>query len=286
MISAVQWVRRGVARREPLQYELTPEELANLQASVDAEADFHGARTSEDEEEEDEDEDEDDDDDDAGGAAQHRDADEPDSDEEDAWEDDNAMDEDTYAARARMRPARDSVSPVYGTDLIPSCPPRRRRWLRGNVVGRPAPKKGKGKGKGPAVATAAASAAAVATTASFKKRKGKGKGASNEIDPELARELDLDHYDDDDGKPTAGEAAVLRMFSATSLRGLQYHGSNEEDPYITLKDEVRRGPAVRVLIVPASERAHAHELTTGPHRAVRCRRRPGRERRRRRRKGH
>ena len=123
MISAVQWVRRGVARREPLQYELTPEELANLQASVDAEADFHGARTSEDEEEEDDDEDEDDDDDDAGGAAQHREADEPDSDEEDAWEDDNAMDEDTYAARARMRPARDSVSPVYGADLIPSCPP-------------------------------------------------------------------------------------------------------------------------------------------------------------------
>jgi hypothetical protein len=53
MISAVQWVRRGVARREPLRYELTPEELEALQASVRAEAEFHGAAPSDDDEDED-----------------------------------------------------------------------------------------------------------------------------------------------------------------------------------------------------------------------------------------
>ena len=91
MISAVQWVRRGAARREPLQYEITPEELEALQKSVEAEAQFHGAVTSEDEEDDEEDEE------DQDANVEEREED----DEEEGWsdvDDDAAMDEDAPAA--------------------------------------------------------------------------------------------------------------------------------------------------------------------------------------------
>ena len=96
MISAVQWVRRGVARREPLQYEITPEELEALQKSVEAEAQFHGAVTSEDEEEDDDEEEQDED-------AIVEEHDDDDDDEDGGWsdvDDVDAMDEDAPAAPA------------------------------------------------------------------------------------------------------------------------------------------------------------------------------------------
>jgi periodic tryptophan protein 1 len=62
-----------------------------------------------------------------------------------------------------------------------------------------------------------------------------------EVDPALAREFDLDHYDDGDDA-VDGAAAVMRMFGGANLRGLRYYASNEEDPFITLKDEVQPRP--------------------------------------------
>lgn len=45
------------------------------------------------------------------------------------------------------------------------------------------------------------------------------------------KEYDLDHYDDDDEKED-GEG--MGMFG--NVKSLAYHESNEEDPYITLKE--------------------------------------------------
>ena len=104
MISAVQWLRRGVARREPVQYELTPEELEALQASVKAEADYHGVATGEDEEdEEEEEEDEDDDEDGVSGAAMEDAEWEDDEDDEDKDEAAMDADDDDHAERYETR---------------------------------------------------------------------------------------------------------------------------------------------------------------------------------------
>ncbi|KAL1843164.1 hypothetical protein VTJ49DRAFT_2914 [Mycothermus thermophilus] len=52
-----------------------------------------------------------------------------------------------------------------------------------------------------------------------------------EIDEDL-KEYDLEHYDDDDED---GEGAPMAMFG--NIKSLAYYESNEDDPYITLKDD-------------------------------------------------
>ncbi|EGO52924.1 hypothetical protein NEUTE1DRAFT_150359 [Neurospora tetrasperma FGSC 2508] len=53
-----------------------------------------------------------------------------------------------------------------------------------------------------------------------------------EIDDDL-KEYDLEHYDDDDDN--VGEAQQMGMFG--NVKSLAYYESNQEDPYITLKEE-------------------------------------------------
>ena len=52
-------------------------------------------------------------------------------------------------------------------------------------------------------------------------------------DDDLA-EYDLEHYDDDVAKDQEGEGMGMGMFG--NVKSLAYHGSNEEDPYITMKE--------------------------------------------------
>ncbi|AEO54275.1 hypothetical protein MYCTH_2296679 [Thermothelomyces thermophilus ATCC 42464] len=52
-----------------------------------------------------------------------------------------------------------------------------------------------------------------------------------EIDDDL-KEYDLEHYDDDD---EAGDGQPMAMFG--NIKSLAYYESNEDDPYITLKDD-------------------------------------------------
>ncbi|KAL2178571.1 WD40-repeat-containing domain protein [Thermothelomyces heterothallicus CBS 202.75] len=52
-----------------------------------------------------------------------------------------------------------------------------------------------------------------------------------EIDDDL-KEYDLEHYDDDD---EAGNGQPMAMFG--NIKSLAYYESNEDDPYITLKDD-------------------------------------------------
>ena len=58
---------------------------------------------------------------------------------------------------------------------------------------------------------------------------------SSDEDDDL-KEYDLEHYDDTD-EENVGEG--MGMFG--NVKALAYHESNEEDPYITLK-EVRSAP--------------------------------------------
>ncbi|KAF2187748.1 periodic tryptophan protein-like protein [Zopfia rhizophila CBS 207.26] len=75
-----------------------------------------------------------------------------------------------------------------------------------------------------------------------KKEKQNGSGASSsiakmkdteEIDDDL-KEYDLEHYDDDEHGQD-GEGDAMAMFS--NMKSLAYHDSNEDDPYITLKEQ-------------------------------------------------
>ncbi|KAK9438926.1 transducin family protein [Metarhizium brunneum] len=55
-------------------------------------------------------------------------------------------------------------------------------------------------------------------------------------DDDDLKEYDLEHYDDDEDEPEAHEDGTgMSMFG--NLKALAYHGSNKDDPYITLKDE-------------------------------------------------
>ncbi|KAL2019224.1 hypothetical protein VTK56DRAFT_9951 [Thermocarpiscus australiensis] len=68
-------------------------------------------------------------------------------------------------------------------------------------------------------------------TANTEEPSGKDDDASDiEIDEDL-KEYDLEHYDDDD----AGEGQPMGMFG--NVKSLAYYESNEDDPYITLKDD-------------------------------------------------
>ncbi|KAJ2902566.1 WD domain-containing protein [Zalerion maritima] len=53
-----------------------------------------------------------------------------------------------------------------------------------------------------------------------------------EADDDDLKEYDLEHYDDDDDE--AEEGQPMGMFG--NIKSLAYHQSNEDDPYITLKD--------------------------------------------------
>ncbi|KAK0612939.1 WD40-repeat-containing domain protein [Bombardia bombarda] len=54
-----------------------------------------------------------------------------------------------------------------------------------------------------------------------------------EIDDDL-KEYDLEHYDDDEEEGAQGEAQQMGMFG--NVKSLAFYESNENDPYITLKD--------------------------------------------------
>ncbi|KAK2626530.1 hypothetical protein QTJ16_003705 [Diplocarpon rosae] len=48
------------------------------------------------------------------------------------------------------------------------------------------------------------------------------------------KEYDLDHYDDNEEEDKEGEGAGMGMFG--NVKSLAYHESNEDDPYITMKE--------------------------------------------------
>ena len=54
-----------------------------------------------------------------------------------------------------------------------------------------------------------------------------------EIDDDL-KEYDLEHYDDDDNNTETGEGQQMGMFG--NVKSLAYYESNNDDPYITMKD--------------------------------------------------
>ncbi|KAG8428355.1 rRNA-processing protein [Metarhizium acridum] len=55
-------------------------------------------------------------------------------------------------------------------------------------------------------------------------------------DDDDLKEYDLEHYDDDEDEAEAhADGTGMGMFG--SLKALAYHGSNKDDPYITLKDD-------------------------------------------------
>jgi periodic tryptophan protein 1 len=62
---------------------------------------------------------------------------------------------------------------------------------------------------------------------------GDANSRSRDEDDDLA-EYDLEHYDDDVAKDQEGEGMGMGMFG--NVKSLAYHGSNEEDPYITMKE--------------------------------------------------
>ncbi|OAA42678.1 transducin family protein [Metarhizium rileyi] len=60
--------------------------------------------------------------------------------------------------------------------------------------------------------------------------------AETNYDDDDLKEYDLEHYDDDDEETEAhADGTGMGMFG--NLKALAYHDSNNEDPYITLKDE-------------------------------------------------
>lgn len=64
---------------------------------------------------------------------------------------------------------------------------------------------------------------------------GLGNGSSEKGDQDDLKAYNLDTYDDDEGGAESDtEPAELGIFS--NVKGLSYYSSNEEDPYITLKD--------------------------------------------------
>jgi periodic tryptophan protein 1 len=58
---------------------------------------------------------------------------------------------------------------------------------------------------------------------------------SRDEDDDLA-EYDLEHYDDDVAKDQEGEGEGMGMGMFGNVKSLAYHESNEEDPYITMKE--------------------------------------------------
>ena len=58
---------------------------------------------------------------------------------------------------------------------------------------------------------------------------------------------DLDTYDDDEVAESDTEPAELGIFS--NVKGLSYYTSNEEDPYITLKDVSSLTPPLDIRCV-------------------------------------
>lgn len=54
----------------------------------------------------------------------------------------------------------------------------------------------------------------------------------------------LDNYDDDEVGDSDTEPAELGIFS--NVKGLSYYSSNEEDPYITLKDVSSLNPSLGI----------------------------------------
>ncbi|KIN04062.1 hypothetical protein OIDMADRAFT_143520 [Oidiodendron maius Zn] len=61
----------------------------------------------------------------------------------------------------------------------------------------------------------------------------KGVKSKEEEDDDLA-EYDLEHYDDDVAQDQEGEGMSMGMFG--NVKSLAYHTSNEDDPYITMKE--------------------------------------------------
>ncbi|KNC97159.1 rRNA-processing protein PWP1 [Spizellomyces punctatus DAOM BR117] len=67
--------------------------------------------------------------------------------------------------------------------------------------------------------------------------------AGNEMDEELA-EYNLDTYDDD-SEPEEENSTAIPLFS--KIQGLTYHGSNDEDPYVTVKDQEDENEELREM---------------------------------------
>ncbi|KAJ3008031.1 hypothetical protein HKX48_008807 [Thoreauomyces humboldtii] len=70
-------------------------------------------------------------------------------------------------------------------------------------------------------------------------------------DDELA-EYNMDNYDDDSdpeeaAAAAAGEGAAIPLFS--KVQGLTYHGSNEEDPYVSVLDQEDEDEELREMVV-------------------------------------
>jgi periodic tryptophan protein 1 len=83
---------------------------------------------------------------------------------------------------------------------------------------------------------AAAKANAEKTNGEAKKAKPKKTKEEKEEEDDDLKEYDLDHYDDDvEGDENGEKTGTLGMFS--NIKSLAYYESNEEDPYITLKDD-------------------------------------------------